>query len=64
MIRSVDELDSHSRNRRRRHRPRRPQRGPSQGWRPVGNTHLMTAARICLGIFLVIVALIAFGVFK
>ena len=35
-----------------------------KGGRPVGNTHLMTAARICLGIFLVIVALIAFGVFK
>jgi hypothetical protein len=30
----------------------------------VGNTHLMGAARICLGIFLVILVLIALGVFK
>jgi hypothetical protein len=36
----------------------------SRGTRQVGNTHLMTAARICLGLFVVIVILIAFGVFK
>jgi hypothetical protein len=35
-----------------------------KGARQVGNTHLITAARVCLGIFLVILALIAFGVFK
>jgi len=35
-----------------------------KGGRPAGNTHLMTAARICLGIFLVILVLIALGVFK
>jgi len=35
-----------------------------KGTRQVGNTHLMGAARICLGIFLVILVLIAFGVFK
>ena len=35
-----------------------------KGGRPAGRTHLMTAARICLGI-LVLVLLIAFaGVFK
>ncbi len=36
----------------------------TKGARQVGNTHLMTAARICLGIFLLILILIAFGVFK
>lgn len=36
----------------------------AKGTRQVGNTHLMTAARICLGIFLVILVLIALGVFK
>jgi hypothetical protein len=35
-----------------------------KGARQVGNTHLMTAARIFLGIFLVILVLFAFGVFK
>jgi hypothetical protein len=35
-----------------------------KGARQVGNTHLMTAARIFLGIFLVILALFALGVFK
>ena len=35
-----------------------------KGTRPVGNTHLMTAARVCLGIFLVILVLITLGVFK
>jgi hypothetical protein len=30
----------------------------------VGNTHLMTAARICLGVFLLILVLIAIGVWK
>ncbi|HEX4962186.1 MAG TPA: hypothetical protein VF173_15225 [Thermoanaerobaculia bacterium] len=33
-----------------------------KGTRQVGNTHLMTAARICLGIFLVILVLMALGV--
>jgi hypothetical protein len=36
----------------------------TKGARQVGNTHLMTAARICLGIFLLILVLIAVGVFK
>jgi hypothetical protein len=36
----------------------------TKGARQVGNTGLMTAARICLGIFLVILVLIALGVFK
>lgn len=36
----------------------------TKGARQVGNTHLMTAARICLGIFLVILILIAVGVFR
>ncbi|HEY0556134.1 MAG TPA: hypothetical protein VGG20_17915 [Thermoanaerobaculia bacterium] len=36
----------------------------TKGARQVGNTHLMTAARICLGIFLLVLILIAFGVFK
>jgi hypothetical protein len=36
----------------------------TKGGRQVGNTHLMTAARICLGIFLLILILIALGVFK
>lgn len=35
-----------------------------KGGRPAGSTHLMTAARICLGIFLVILVLITLGVFK
>jgi hypothetical protein len=35
-----------------------------KGARQVGNTHLMTAARVFLGIFLVILALFALGVFK
>jgi hypothetical protein len=35
-----------------------------KGGRPAGNTHLMNAARICLGIFLGILVLIALGVFK
>jgi len=35
-----------------------------KGARQVGNTHLMTAARVCLGIFLVILVLIAMGVIK
>ncbi len=35
-----------------------------KGTRQVGNTHLMTAARVCLGIFILILALIALGVFK
>lgn len=35
-----------------------------KGARQVGNTHLMTAARIFLAIFLVILVLFAFGVFK
>lgn len=34
------------------------------GARQVGNTHLMTAARVLVGIFLAILALYAFGVFK
>jgi hypothetical protein len=36
----------------------------TKGARQVGNTHLMTAARICLGIFLLVLILIAIGVFK
>ncbi len=36
----------------------------TKGARQVGGTHLMTAARICLGIFLLILVLIALGVFK
>ena len=36
----------------------------TKGARQVGNTHLMTAGRIFLGIFLVILAIFAFGVFK
>jgi len=36
----------------------------TKGTRPVGNTHLMTAARVCLGIFVVILVLIAMGVLK
>ncbi len=35
-----------------------------KGTRQVGNTHLMGAARICLGIVLVVLVLIALGVFK
>jgi hypothetical protein len=35
-----------------------------KGGRPVGNTHLMNAARVCLGIFLVVLVLLALGVFK
>ena len=35
-----------------------------KGTRPAGSTHLMTAARIFLGVFLVILVLIAVGVFK
>jgi hypothetical protein len=35
-----------------------------KGTRQVGNTHLMTAARICLGVFLLILVLIALGVWK
>jgi hypothetical protein len=35
-----------------------------KGARQVGNTRLMTAARIFLGIFLLILALVVFGVFK
>jgi hypothetical protein len=35
-----------------------------KGARQVGNTHLMTAARVFLGIFLVILVLFALGVFK
>jgi hypothetical protein len=35
-----------------------------KGTRQVGNTHLMGAARICLGIFLAVLVLIALGVFK
>lgn len=35
-----------------------------KGARQVGNTHLMTAARILVGIFLAILVLFAFGVFK
>ena len=35
-----------------------------KGARQVGNTHLMTAARICVAILLVILVLIALGVFK
>ena len=35
-----------------------------KGGRQAGNTHLMNAARICLGIFLGILVLIALGVFK
>jgi hypothetical protein len=35
-----------------------------KGTRQVGNTHLMTAARICLGVFLLILVLIAIGVWK
>ena len=35
-----------------------------KGARQVGNTHLMTAARVILLIFLAIVALYAFGIFK
>ena len=35
-----------------------------KGARQVGNTHLMTTARIFLGIFLVILVLFALGVFK
>lgn len=35
-----------------------------KGGRPVAGTHLMTAARVCLGIFLVVLVLIALGVFK
>lgn len=35
-----------------------------KGARQVGNTHLMTAARVFLVIFLVILALFALGVFK
>lgn len=34
-----------------------------KGTRPAGNTHLMTAARICLGIFLLILILVALKVF-
>jgi len=35
-----------------------------KGTRQVANTHLMGAARICLGLVLVILVLIALGVFK
>jgi hypothetical protein len=35
-----------------------------KGGRPAGRSGLMNAARICLAIFLVILALVAFGVFK
>ena len=35
-----------------------------KGARQAGNTHLMTAARVCLGIILVILVLIALDVFK
>ena len=35
-----------------------------KGGRPAGRTHLMTAARICLGILLLIVLLAFAGVFK
>lgn len=35
-----------------------------KGSRPVGNTHLMTAARICLGLLVAILVLIAVGVIK
>jgi hypothetical protein len=35
-----------------------------KGARKVGSTHLMTAARICLGILLVILVLVALGIFK
>lgn len=34
------------------------------GTRQVGNTHLMGAARICLRLMLVILVLIALGMFK
>jgi hypothetical protein len=34
-----------------------------KGGRPAGRTHLMTAARICLGILVLIVALAFAGVF-
>ena len=33
-----------------------------KGTRPAGSTHLMTAARICLGIFLLILILVALKV--
>ena len=33
-----------------------------KGARPAGSTHLMTAARICLGIFLLILILVALKV--
>jgi hypothetical protein len=36
----------------------------AKGTRQVGGTHLMTAARICLGVFLVILVLIAAGMFR
>jgi hypothetical protein len=35
-----------------------------KGGRPAGRTHLMTAARICLGILVLIVLLAFAGVFK
>jgi hypothetical protein len=35
-----------------------------KGGRPAGRTHLMTAARICLGILVLIVLLAFVGVFK
>jgi hypothetical protein len=35
-----------------------------KGGRPAGRTHLMTAARICLGILVLIVLLAVAGVFK
>jgi hypothetical protein len=35
-----------------------------KGGRPAGRTHVMTAARICLGILVLIVLLASAGVFK
>jgi hypothetical protein len=35
-----------------------------KGGRPAGRTHLMTAARICLGILVLVLLLVFAGVFK
>jgi hypothetical protein len=35
-----------------------------KGGRPAGRTHLMTAARICLGILVLVLLLAVAGVFK
>jgi hypothetical protein len=38
--------------------------GKVKGGRPAASTHLMTAARICLGLIVVVLILVAVGAFK